>query len=77
VVAHAFGRGQTNPALTAKPDDTKNGGLETIKVLNNKDAEERDLPAYEDYLVLYREELRAIERSQRHSKRRRECRSHR
>lgn len=67
LAACAFDGGQKDPALSVKPDDTKNGGLETIRILINKDAKEKDLPAYEDYLALYREEIRAIERSQRHT----------
>ena len=67
LAARAFDSGQKDPALPTKPDDTKNGGLETIRILINKSAKEKDLPAYEDYLALYRQEIRAIERSQRHA----------
>jgi hypothetical protein len=66
LVALAFGGGQKDPALSTKPDDVKNGGLETIRNFINKDAKEKDLLAYEDYLVLYCEEIKAIKR-QRHT----------
>jgi len=66
LAARAFGRRQKDPVLSAKPDDIKNEGLETIRIFINKDADEKDLPAYEDYLVLYREEIKAIKR-QRHT----------
>jgi hypothetical protein len=58
--------GRSSWEKTALPviDAIKSEELNIVRNLINKDANEDDLPAYEDFLVLYRKEIKALERSQ-------------